>query len=273
MGYETPGKNISDEIKKNRQLWDQWSSIHIDSEFYNLPSFLQGASTLNELEKDELGKVDGMSILHLQCHLGMDSITLGRMGAEVTGVDFSEVAIKKARELAQQTGIKVNFILSNIYDLKEWGREKFDMVFTSYGVITWLPDLNEWAALISWCLKPGGVFYIAEFHPFIGMLDEQFKQIKYPYDSAGSPLQFSNVSSYAEPDIPLMNQEFNWQHGIGTVVNSLIKSGLHIEFFNEHHYSPYPVFPDAVTLSRSKWVHKKFRQDIPYIFSIRAKKY
>jgi SAM-dependent methyltransferase len=262
-----------DEINKNRQLWDQWSSIHIDSEFYNLPSFLQGASTLNELEMDELGKVDGLSVLHLQCHLGMDSISLARMGAEVTGVDFSEVAIKKARELAKQMEISVNFILSDIYNLKEWINKKFDMVFTSYGVIPWLPDLNEWAALISWCLKPGGTFYMAEFHPVFWMFDDQFKQIRYPYDSSGSPLQFSNVSSYAAPEIPLMNQEFNWQHGVGSVINSLIKSGLRIEFLNEHYYSPYPVFPDAVVLERSKWVHKKFQQDIPYIFSIRANKY
>jgi SAM-dependent methyltransferase len=264
---------MQEKIKKNRQLWDQWAKIHINSKFYNLGSFLRGANTLNEIESNELGKVDGLSVLHLQCHMGMDSISLARMGAEVTGVDFSEVAIKKAKELAGELNIKVEFILSDVYNINKKIRKKYDRVFTSYGVISWLPDLMEWARLISERLKSGGIFYLVEFHPLLWMMDEQFLHIKYPYDSAGSPLEFSNVSSYAAPDIALHNQEFNWQHGIGKVVNSLIKSGLQIEFLNEHFYSPYLVFPDGIEIGKSKWVHKKWQQDIPYVFSIRAKKY
>jgi len=264
---------MRNEINLNRQLWDQWSSLHMVSEFYDLTMFKERGSSLNVLEKDELGDVDGLSILHLQCHLGMDSISLARLGAEVTAVDFSEVAIMNARELASQMNVSIDFILSDIYDLKKGIRNKFDMVFTSYGVIPWLPDLNKWAGLISWALKPGGTFYMADFHPFLWMLDEQFREIKYPYDSFGSSLKFSNVSSYAAPEIPLQNQEFNWQHGIGSVINALIKSGLNIEFMNEHFYSPYPVFPKAIELSPGRWVHRKLRRDIPYIFSIQAKKY
>ncbi len=264
---------MNHEINTNRQLWDQWSRIHIDSEFYDLPSFLAGASTLNELETDELGMLDGLSVLHLQCHLGMDSISLARKGAEVTAVDFSEVAIKKARELASRLDIKVNFILSDIYDLKGLINKNFDLVYTSYGVISWLPDLNKWATLISWFLKPGGIFYMAEFHPLLWMLDEQFKKIKYPYDSAGTSLVFRNVPSYAEPGIPLKNREINWHHGVGSIINSLIMAGLQIDFLHEHFYSPYPVFPEAVALSQSRWVHQKLKQNIPYVFSIRAKKY
>lgn len=146
------------------------------------------------------------------------------------------------------------------------------MVFSSYGVIPWLPDLTDWARLIAWSLKPGGIFYLVEFHPLIWMLDEQFEHIKYPYNSGDSPMEFSNVSSYAAPEILLKNQEFNWQHGIGKVINSLIQSGLKIEFLNEHDYSPYPVIPHGIKIAESKWVHKKIKQNIPYIFSIRAKK-
>jgi SAM-dependent methyltransferase len=228
---------------------------------------------LNELELNELGGVDGLSVLHLQCHLGLDSISLARMGASVTGIDFSEAALRKARDLARQLKVRVRFILSDIYDLKDRIQKKFDLVFTSYGVITWLPDLNTWAEMISGYLKPGGIFYLAEFHPILWMFDEPFKQIRYPYDSGGTSMEFSDVSSYAAPEIPLRNHEYNWQHGIGRVLNALISAGLRIEFLNEHFYSPYPVFPEAVEKSRSRWIHEKFRENIPYVFSIKAKKY
>jgi len=264
---------MNEEIKKNQKLWDQWTNINIKSKFYDLPSFLNGKNTLNEIEKDEIGLVEGLSVLHLQCHFGMDTISQARMGAKVSGVDISEVAITKAKELAKQLKFKVDFILSDVYDLKKWIRKKYDLAFASYGVISWLPDLNTWADIISWCLKPGGTFYLVDFHPILWMLDDQLTHIQYPYDSAGSPLKFENVPSYAEPDIPLSNQEFNWHHGIGKVVNSLIQSRLQIEFLNEHFFSPYPVFSDMEEIEEGKWIHVHKKQKIPYLFSVKAKKY
>jgi len=260
------------EIQKNRQLWDQWSRIHIESKFYDLPSFKKGATSLNKLEMEELGDVEGRSILHLQCHLGLDSISLARLGASVTGVDFSKKAVMEARKLASFMQVKAEFIHSDIYELKGKISQKFDLVFTSYGVIVWLPDLVDWAKIISFHLKPGGIFYMAEFHPVLWMLDEEFKKIRYPYDTQGSYLEFCNVSSYAEPEIPLQNREYNWQHGLGSVINALIGAGLRIEFVNEHHYSPYPLFPGAVESGKSRWIHQEIKELIPYVFSIRAKK-
>jgi SAM-dependent methyltransferase len=258
--------------KINKKLWEQWTSIHVDSEFYNLPSFIQGKNSLNELEKSELGPIAGLSVLHLQCHFGMDTLSLARMGAEVTGVDFSEAAITKARELADRLTLKAEFILSDIYDIKNHITKKYDMVFTSYGAITWLPDLKKWAERIAWCLKSGGIFYLVEFHPLLFMFDENFVKIEYPYESPGEPLLFLNVPSYAQPDISLENQELNWHHGIGMVINSLIHHGFKLEFLNEHFYSPYPVFKEMIEISEGRWVHKVLKQKIPYLFSIKAKK-
>ena len=140
----------------NRQAWNIKTAIHIDSDFYDNDSFLKGRNTLNSIELDMLGDVHGKSILHLQCHFGQDSISLARMGAEVTAVDLSEKAIENARIFSKQLGFDVNFICSDIYDLPEILDQKFDIVFTSYGVIGWLPDLDSWAQLISNYLKPHG---------------------------------------------------------------------------------------------------------------------
>lgn len=259
-------------LQKNRQLWDQWSRIHVESKFYDLPSFKKGATSLNNLEMEELGNVQGRSILHLQCHLGLDTISLARMGATVAGVDFSENAVTEARELADFMEVNAEFIQSDIYELRGKISKKFDLVFTSYGVIVWLPDLVEWAKTISFHLKPGGIFYMAEFHPILWMFDEEYKQITYPYDTRGSFLEFSDASSYAAPEIPLRNREYNWQHGLGSVINALIGAGLQIDYLNEHYYSPYPVFPEAVEVGKSKWIHGQLKENIPYVFSIRAKK-
>ncbi|MBS0001267.1 MAG: methyltransferase domain-containing protein [Cyclobacteriaceae bacterium] len=260
------------EIDKNKTLWEQWSGMHFDSGFYDVPSFLGGKNTLHDIEKDEIGEVKGKTLLHLQCHFGLDSMSLARMGAEVTGVDISETAIKKAWELAELLQLNVEFFASDVYDLKTLIHKKYDMVFCSYGVIQWLPDLKTWADIISWCLNPGGKFYLADFHPVLWMLDENTARLKYPYDSGGKALKFEDVSSYAAPEIPLKNQEYNWQHGLGQVINSLIGQGLRIEFLNEHDYSPYPVLRDMVEIEESRWIHKKLERNIPYVFSVMAKK-
>jgi len=259
-------------IKVNKKLWEQWTPINVKSDFYDLPSFLRGKNSLNELERNELGSVKGLSVLHLQCHFGMDTLSLARMGAEMTGVDFSESAISKAKELADLLQLKIDFILSDVYDIQKWVHKKFDRIFTSYGVITWLPDLKKWAEIISSYLKPGGFFYMVDFHPVLSMFDEDLNKIRYPYESFGVPIEFIDVPSYAKPELILHNRELNWHHGIGNIVNVLLQIGFRIEFLNEHFYSPYPIFTDMVEAGKARWIHKELKGKIPYLFSIRAEK-
>lgn len=141
-------------IEINKQSWNNRVDAHLKSEFYDVTGFLNGNSSLNSIELELLGDVKGKSILHLQCHFGQDSISLARLGAKVTSVDLSDKAIENGKTLAKQTSADVNFICCDVYDLPHHLTEQFDMVFTSYGTIGWLPDLDKWASLISRYLKP-----------------------------------------------------------------------------------------------------------------------
>lgn len=254
---------------ENKHLWNQRTVVHKDSSFYDLNSFLQGKSSLNEIELKELGNIEGKKILHLQCHFGMDSLSLARMGAEVTGIDLSDVAIAEAKKLNDQLSLDAKFICCNVYDLKNHLDEQFDIVFTSYGVIGWLPDLTKWAEIISHYLKPGGFFYIAEFHPVVWMLDEDFKEVKYYYHNQETIIMDSQ-GTYADPNADIQSKEYSWNHSISEVLNALLSQKLHLEFFNEYSYSPYPCFNNIVQGSDGNWRVKGMEDKIPMVYSLKA---
>lgn len=161
-------------IEINKHSWNNRTETHLNSEFYNMTGFLIGETSLNEIELELLGDISGKSILHLQCHFGQDSISLSRLGANVTGIDLSYKAIENAKIIAEKTQANTTFICCDIYDLKKHLDEKFDIVFTSYGTIGWLPDLDKWASIINHFLKPNGKFVFVEFHPVVWMFDDKF---------------------------------------------------------------------------------------------------
>lgn len=158
---------MDERLKANKKVWDALTGPHLLSEFYDVEGFKAGNDWLRPLEIEEMGDVHGKTLLHLQCHFGQDTLSWGRRGAIVTGVDFSDEAIDYARKLSKETGIKADFICSDIYALPEILDQQFDIVFTSYGVLTWLPDLKRWAEVVAHFLKPGGFFYIVEIHPIL----------------------------------------------------------------------------------------------------------
>ena len=166
-------------ININRESWNNKTEIHLKSEFYDVDNFIKGQTSLNSIELDLLGDISGKSILHLQCHFGQDSISLSRLGAKVTGVDLSDKAIESAKKFAKETNADATFICCDIYDLSNHLDQQFDIVFTSYGTIGWLPDLDKWAKIVSKFLKPNGQFVFAEFHPVVWMFDDNFENIKY----------------------------------------------------------------------------------------------
>ena len=174
----------------NKASWNKVVDEHYNSKFYDVEGFLAGKSSLNSIELDLMPQIKDKKILHLQCHFGMDSISFARLGADVTAVDFSENAIEKAKELAKLCQQDVNFIVSDVYDLPHILNEKFDYVFTSYGVIGWLPDMNKWAKVISHFLKPNGALILAEFHPVLWMFSNDFDKVVYSY---------FNVEEYKRP--------------------------------------------------------------------------
>jgi len=258
-------------FEANKHLWNQRTAVHKDSAFYDLARFKSGANVLTTIELNEIGVVKDKSLLHLQCHFGMDTLSLGRMGANCTGVDLSDDAVNLAKEINEELNLDAKFICCNVYDLKEHLGEKFDIVFTSYGVVGWLPDLDKWAAIISHFLKDDGIFYMAEFHPVVWMFDEEFTHIKYYYDNR-ELIVTENEGTYTDRNAAIKGKEYSWNHSISEVLNALIKAGLKIEFFNEHMYSPYPCFRNVVETEKGKWHIKGMEGKIPLVYSLRARK-
>lgn len=260
-----------DYININKESWNKRTEIHFDSEFYDVDKFIKGKSSLNKFELDLLGDIKGKNLLHLQCHFGQDTISLNRLGAAVVGVDFSDKAIEKAKNLATLTDSSATFICCDIYDLKNHLDKKFDLIFSSYGVIGWLPDLGKWAELISRFLKPGGRFVFVEFHPVLWMFDDEFEKIKYNYFNE-NPIVETETGTYANKDADVKLEFVNWNHSIAEVVTSLIKNSLMIESFNEYDYSPYDCFKKSVQVDERKFRIKNFENKLPMVYSLSSVK-
>ncbi|MEO7923438.1 MAG: class I SAM-dependent methyltransferase [Chitinophagaceae bacterium] len=271
-------------FEANRTLWNQRTAVHKDSSFYNLAGFKAGETVLTPIELNELGDVEGKKMLHLQCHFGMDSLDWARRGAIVTGVDLSDEAIKEAKLLNDELGLNASFICCNVYDLHPQSialsklsplggdaEGAFDIVFTSYGTVGWLPDLDKWAQIIAHYLKPGGIFYIAEFHPVVWMFDDDFTHIKYSYQNK-EVIVTENEGTYTDRQAEINGKEYSWNHSISEVLNSLIKAGLKIELFNEYMYSPYPCFRNTVQGPDGNWYIKGMEGKIPMVYSLKAVK-
>ena len=261
----------SDYLEKNRESWNKRTEVHIDSEFYNNESFIEGRSSLNSIELDLFGDVSGKKILHLQCHFGQDSISLSRMGAEVTGMDLSDHAIRTAVDLAEKTGQSTKFICCDVYDLPNHLDEKFDIVFTSYGTIGWLPDMGKWANVVQHFLKPGGEFIFAEFHPVVWMFDDDFAKVGYSYFNT-EPIQETESGTYTDRNADIVAEYITWNHSMGEVMMSLINSGLAIHEMHEFDYSPYDCFGHTEEFEPGKFRIKHLENKIPMVYSLRAVK-
>jgi ubiquinone/menaquinone biosynthesis C-methylase UbiE len=253
----------------NRQSWNNRTDTHIQSEFYDQAGFLKGKNSLNDIELNLLGKIKGKSILHLQCHFGQDTISLGRLGADVTGVDLSDKAIDRAKQIAKDTNSNAKFICCDVYDLPNHLNEKFDVVFTSYGTIGWLPDLDKWAKIISRFLKPNGQFVFVEFHPVVWMFDDNFDKISFRYFNSGAIIETEN-GTYADKKADITQSYVMWNHGLSEVINSLISNGLEINALDEFDYSPYNCFQNTLEFEPNKFRIEHLNNKIPMVYSVIA---
>jgi ubiquinone/menaquinone biosynthesis C-methylase UbiE len=260
-----------DYFEINRKNWNILAEHHVQSAFYDVKSFLAGRSSLNKIELDILGCISGKSVLHLQCHFGQDTISLARMGASVTGVDLSDKAIDYARQFATQTSADARFICCNLYDLPKHLDQTFDIVFTSYGTIGWLPDMDQWAAVVARFLKPGGRFVFAEFHPVVWMFDNDFNKVAYSYFNTG-PIVESEQGTYADREADFTREYAGWNHGIGEVVNSLLSAGLQISLLNEYNYSPYNCLQNMVENEPGMFTIEHMGDRIPLVYALVAVK-
>ncbi|MFC2147039.1 class I SAM-dependent methyltransferase [Bacteroidota bacterium] len=261
----------SDYLKINKASWNSKTDTHMESEFYNMKGFLVGETSLKNIELNLLGDINGLRILHLQCHFGQDTLSLGRLGAHVTGVDLSDKAIDRARELALKTKIDANFICCDIYDLPKHLNKEFDIIYTTYGTIGWLPDLNKWGKIISRFLKPGGRLIFAEFHPVVWMFDDEFSKIAYSYFNSG-PIMETETGTYAKRDANLTLKYIMWNHSIGEVITSLTQNGIEVTSLKEYDYSPYNCFKFTIESEPGKFRIKHLGNKLPMVYSIEGRK-
>jgi SAM-dependent methyltransferase len=261
-------------LRSNEELWDNWTDLHLRSAFYDVAGFRAGRSSLQSIEREELGDVAGKSLLHLQCHFGLDTLSWARLGAAVTGVDFSGRAITAAGALAKELGLPARFVQSDVYGSPALLRDQFDIVFTSYGVLFWLPDLRRWADIITHFLKPGGVFYIVEFHPFANVFATEGVpelQPAYPYFPGPAPLRFETHGSYAAPKAAYRSVEYGWDHPLGEIVTALLAAGLRLEFLHEFPHCGYQRFSFLEEGTDGRWrLPGHLAGMLPLLFSLKA---
>jgi SAM-dependent methyltransferase len=260
----------------NRRLWEEWAAVHPDTDFYRMDDFRRGWDPLKPLEVEELGDVAGKSLLHLQCHFGRDTLAWARRGASVTGVDFSETAINTAGKLATELGLEARFVLSELYDLPNRLEGTFDIVYTSFGAIYWLPDIQGWAGVIDHFLARSGRFYIAEFHPITQVFDDSEAAteplVRHAYFHSDEPVAWPVEGSYADRAASIESKlEYGWNHSLGDVVSALAGRGLRIEFLHEFPYSRYPWAPFLEQTDDGMW-RLPPPGELPMVFTVLATK-
>ena len=256
----------------NRSYWDELVAIHAASEFYNLQAFKSGVSTLHSIETTEIDDVQGKHLLHLQCHFGLDTLSWARLGAKVVGVDFSEKAIELAGSLAHEMDIPAQFICSDVYELPTKLNRRFDIVFTSYGVLTWLPDLSAWAKVLARFLKPTGFVYIVDDHPYASMLDEAEDGTVLPshsYFQSPEPMWLSPGGSYADRTAPVVNEHYEWHHTLEELVSAVVEAGLVIESLREFPVCSWQRF-SAMSKDKDGWWRIN-GDPFPLTFSLKAR--
>jgi SAM-dependent methyltransferase len=248
-------------LEANRVQWDERVPLHVASKFYDQSKLRAGHGELYPIEERELREflpegLEGKRMLHLQCHFGADTLVLAQRGAEVVGIDFSRPAIVAARELAAEVGLaeRSRFVNANIYDARHIlpQPESFDVVYTTWGTIGWLPDVAEWARIIEWYLKPGGKLYFADGHPAAlvfsggegdGQGEGALPGFAFPYGSDGAPDVVDEAGDYADGNARLENtRSFEWSHPLGETITALLDTGLRLEFFHEHYELPWKMF-------------------------------
>jgi len=261
--------------KGNQELWDEIAPVHLQA--YSEVAILRaGGIVLDEIELREIGEVRGKTLLHLQCHIGTDTLSWARQGAIVTGVDFSAQSLACARKLQQELQLPATFIQANVYDLPSVLQQEFDIVYTSRGVLCWLRDLEQWAQIIGRFLKPEGFFYIMESHPLCHVFEQTDAgelAMAYPYFHQAAPTKWDdNGSDYADYTYVPQHPSYEWQWAISDVLNALLRAGLRLEFFHEYERLFFKLFPGMVNYSERWYYLPPYAGKLPLLFTLKAKK-
>ncbi|MGO9780858.1 MAG: class I SAM-dependent methyltransferase [Streptosporangiaceae bacterium] len=236
----------------NRENWDERVPAHLASPDYEVGRYAEDPSFLSHVVRFDvprLGDIRGLRGVHLQCHIGTDTVSLTRLGASMTGLDFSAPAVAGARRLAELTGADARFVQADVYAAPEvLGKSQFDLVFTGIGALCWLPDIRRWAGVVSALLRPGGRLFLREGHPMLWTVDE-FRTdgtltVEYPYFEREEPLVLEEEGTYVATDVAFQhNLTHSWNHGLGEIITALMDAGLRLTALTEHDSIPWQAFP------------------------------
>ena len=265
----------SDAELNNQKLWDEIASVHFKA-YTEVQNLRDGRINLDEIEQREVGEVGGKSLLHLQCHIGTDTLSWARLGACVTGVDFSQQSLVYAKQLQTELKLEGRFIHANVYDLPSLLTDTFDIVYTSRGVLCWLKDLQEWARIIARFLNPGGIFYIMESHPICHIFDDEGDgplAVKYSYFHKQEPGFWDDDGpDYADPNYHPKHASYEWDWSVGDIINALLQAGLELELFNEYDRTFHKQFPQMVSLEEGQYHFQQYAGMLPLLFTLKARK-
>lgn len=265
---------MDEHVQANRDHWNDLVDAHVRSPLYDVASFKAGRNTLDAVSLEGVGAVAGKSLLHLQCHFGLDTLSWARLGARVTGVDFAPRAIEAARALARAVGLEATFVCADIYDLPHRLDGEYDVVFATCGVLPWLPALEPWVAAAAHFLKPGGFLFLADSHPFLHIFDEESVELRrrYPYFNR-APMRYEDSGSYADPAANVEHRTcYEWQHSIAELLNAVIAAGLRLEWFREYPYMTYNYWPHMEEDARGFWRLPGGDESLPLMFALKAVK-
>ncbi|WP_033431560.1 class I SAM-dependent methyltransferase [Saccharothrix syringae] len=261
-----------DWLKVNRDNWDDRTRVHAASDFYDLAGFRAGACTLRPFEPAEVGDVTGRTLLHLQCHMGQDTLSWARRGARVTGLDFSAPAVGTARSLAEDTGLadRARFVVSDVHAAREaLAGERFDVVYTGVGALVWLPDLVRWARVVADSLVDGGFLYLVEFHPLADLLGDDGRTLQDDYFRADGET-YDHPHTYTDGPELTRTRSVQWQHGLGDVVTALAGAGLRVDFLRERETTLFRRYPVLERTGTGEYRFPPGHPRLPMLYSLRA---
>jgi SAM-dependent methyltransferase len=266
----------------NRANWNERVPVHVASQFYSVDRLAADPSALTSVVRFDgarLGDITGQRGVHLQCHIGTDTISLARLGAHMTGLDFSGAAITEARRLASRAGVDSDFVEADVYAATDvLGTARFDLVYTGVGALCWMPDIRRWAAVVAALLAPGGRLFLREGHPVLWAIDERHTDrlvIDYPYFETSEPIVFEDPTTYVEGDTRLENAvTLSWNHGLGEIVSALLDEGLVLTQLVEHDTVPWEALPGQMeqTGELREWHLVERRERLPLTYTLQAVK-
>ena len=261
-------------LSANRANWDDRTELHVRSQFYDVDAWLRDEPGPRQRELDALGDVDGLTLVHLQCHFGLDTLQWARAGAVVTGLDFSSTAIDAARDVAQRAGLEeqATFVCANVYDAVDTLDDaRFDIVYVSLGALTWLPSVDRWAEQAATLVRPGGRLYLHDCHPLSWALDAGGRTLAHTYYEEPEPHVDESGETYTDADRLLEHaRTYEWNHSLGEIVTALMRHGLRIDVLTEHDWTVSPQFPWLERGPDDTWVIPDGIPRMPLTYTIVA---